>query len=294
MLDWTEIISGDDWELFARDFLIELGFVVENDPSRGPDGGQDLIVSEQLTGKFYAEKITWLVSCKHYAKSGSSVGSKDEQSISDRLKQHKAKGFIGFYSTMASTGLANRLSGLEFPYQIFDGRKIESHFVTTGLSRLALRYFPDSYNSLRPIQKLTQEFVRLDCEICGVDLLLKSLSDPMSGIVTWAQKYDETTKNIVSIHTVCKGVCDDKLEDKLRKRGLMTTWEDIDDLCKPIVFLRNMMTYTNMLRDENITIAAEAHEKIKCVFIAIAQRTLRETTLDDLKRFNTLVSLEGL
>ena len=29
MIDWKEIPDGDTWELFARDFLVELGFVIE-------------------------------------------------------------------------------------------------------------------------------------------------------------------------------------------------------------------------------------------------------------------------
>jgi hypothetical protein len=29
MIDWREIADADTWELFARDFLAELGFVIE-------------------------------------------------------------------------------------------------------------------------------------------------------------------------------------------------------------------------------------------------------------------------
>jgi hypothetical protein len=35
MIDWREIADSDTWELFARDFLAELGFVIEVGPGRG-------------------------------------------------------------------------------------------------------------------------------------------------------------------------------------------------------------------------------------------------------------------
>ena len=96
MIDWTEITDGDAWELFARDFLVAIGYVVEVGPARGADGGRDLLVSEQLKGIASSRKFTWLVSCKHYATSGSSVGPNDESDILDRIKQHKADGFSAF------------------------------------------------------------------------------------------------------------------------------------------------------------------------------------------------------
>ena len=105
MIDWTEIPNGDSWELFARDFLAELGFVIDIGPGRGADAGRDLVVSEQLRGRLRTKKFTWLVSCKNFAVSDKSVGPDQENNITDRLKQHDADGFIGFYSTVPSSGL---------------------------------------------------------------------------------------------------------------------------------------------------------------------------------------------
>ena len=92
MIDWREI-DPDTWELFARDFLAELGFVIEVGPGRGPDAGRDLLVSEQLKGTLHTNKFTWLVSCKHFAGSGKSVGTENEVNITDRLEHHSADGF---------------------------------------------------------------------------------------------------------------------------------------------------------------------------------------------------------
>ena len=158
MINWTEIPDGDTWELFARDFLAKLGFVIDIGPGRGADAGCDLVISEQLRGRLHTRKFTWLVSCKHYAVSDRSVGPDQESNITDRLKQHGADGFMGFYSTMPSARLVERLqrvvgSGDISAYEIFDSKKIEGHFVDTGLSKLALRYFPTSYERMRPIQR---------------------------------------------------------------------------------------------------------------------------------------------
>ena len=112
MIDWTEIADGDTWELFARDFLSETGFVIDIPPGRGPDGGRDIVVSEQLQGTLFNTKFTWLVSCKHYATAGTAVGIQ-ETDITDRCKRNGARGFMGFYSTMASAGLVDRLNTLK-------------------------------------------------------------------------------------------------------------------------------------------------------------------------------------
>ncbi|CCM79737.1 MULTISPECIES: restriction endonuclease [Rhizobium] len=96
-------------EAFAHDYLLALGLVVDVPPGRGPDGGRDILVKETLKGKLASRSFTWLVSCKHYATSGKAVGTEHETNITDRLAQHKADGFIGFYSTVASAALMNAL-----------------------------------------------------------------------------------------------------------------------------------------------------------------------------------------
>ena len=156
MIDWREIPDSDTWELFARDFLAELGFVIEVGPGRGPDAGRDLLVSEQLRGTLHTNKFTWLVSCKHFATSDKSVGTEHELNITDRLEHHSADGFLGFYSTLPSAPLVIQLKEYQNrarikAYEVFDAKKIKSYFVSTGFSKLALRYFPQSYGRLRPI-----------------------------------------------------------------------------------------------------------------------------------------------
>ena len=57
MIDFKEIARAntgngnqDSFELFARDFLNTLGYIIISEPSRGADGGKDLIVKEIRKG----------------------------------------------------------------------------------------------------------------------------------------------------------------------------------------------------------------------------------------------------
>ena len=152
MIDFKEIAranigSGnqDCFELFARDFLNTIGYIIVSEPSRGPDGGKDLIVKEIRKGiSGLATEIFWLVSCKHYAHSGQSITPKIEQNINDRLISNNCDGFIAFYSTLPSEGLTYIFS--KKTYQIYDYKKIEKMIVgNKKLESIFLRYFPISY-----------------------------------------------------------------------------------------------------------------------------------------------------
>jgi hypothetical protein len=296
MIDWTEIPDGDTWELFARDFLVALGFVVDVGPGRGADAGRDLLVSEQLQGRFGTRKFSWLVSCKHFAVSDRSVSADDEINIVDRIRQHGADGFLGFYSTLPSAGLVERLKdyrdrGELSSSEIFDRKKIEGHFFDTGLSRLALRYFPASYDHMRPIQKFFGNYNSLTCEVCGTDILARSVREPFNANLVVAHP-KEQADDIESLHIVCKGPCDKTIERRLFSQGFTTTWEDIGDLVSPIFFLKNMMSYMNILHARESTVSEQGHKRMKEVYIALAQRTLREMTKEDEERFNELVAIE--
>ena len=52
------------FELFARDFLQYLGYRIVESPSRGADGGKDLIVLDVRKGVGGETEVRWLVSCK--------------------------------------------------------------------------------------------------------------------------------------------------------------------------------------------------------------------------------------
>ena len=59
--------NQDLFELFAREFLSEIGYEIIEEPARGADGGKDLIILERRTGIGGNTNFRWLVSCKHFA-----------------------------------------------------------------------------------------------------------------------------------------------------------------------------------------------------------------------------------
>jgi hypothetical protein len=297
LIELTEIPDGDMWELFARDFLAEIGFVIEIGPGRGADAGRDMVVSEQMIGRIQTRAYRWLVSCKHYAESKKSVGLADETSITDRVRHHSADGFIGFYSTLPSAALVERLhqyanKGELGGYEIFDAKKIETRFIDTGMSKLALRYFPKSYGKMRPIQKLLGELVELRCDVCDADILRRSVTGK-SGNLVWAMSSHGPPK-YKELFVVCNGECDRQVQERIRSSGDYNSWESIADLCNPILYLKNMLTYMNQLHRAPSEFSEKAHSRMKDVYVSLAQRTLREVTKEDFERFKDLRILDGI
>ena len=165
VLDFREIPQAnksdgdqDIFELFARDFFEALGYEIEISPSRGADGGKDLIILEPLAGIITKSTKRWIVSCKHKAHSGKSVSTNDEIDIKGRVDKFQAHGFIAFYSTLPSSGLTNdfeRLMNLVPPVsiEVFDRTRIEKFVLFDSRLRQVLRqYFPNNY------QYLTQNY----------------------------------------------------------------------------------------------------------------------------------------
>lgn len=160
IINFTEIpkaneggLHQDHFELFSRDFLKTIGYTIIRHPDRGADGKKDLIVSETKTGIGGDETtIKWLVSCKHYAHSGKSVTDKDEPDILDRVIAHNCQGFIGVYSTIASSSLSNKLFGYndKIKHIIFECARIEEMILSKEQNeQLLLRYFPLSYEKYK-------------------------------------------------------------------------------------------------------------------------------------------------
>lgn len=221
VLDFKEIpeahiASGlqDTFELFARDFLKFVGYKIITDPDRGADGGVDLVVEESRTGVGGETIIRWLVSCKHKAFSGNSVNPGDDANIRDRVEANECQGFIGFYSTIASTGLAGNLEGLKgkIEYQIFDREKIEGHLLHSARGlEIAERFFPKSLSSWKTENpkpaKIFAEKPSLQCKVCHKELF----EQDDHGIITIWQKMSRHrvngAKRFEHVFWVCRGRC---------------------------------------------------------------------------------------
>jgi hypothetical protein len=299
MIDFSEIgpDEGEAWELFARDFLSERGFFIESPPNRGPDNKMDLLVTEQLKGKVALYRMRWLVSCKHLAKSNKAVSEAKEPNIRERLESFKADGFIGFYSTVPSSGLIQRLERLRESqkikdYCIFDHKQIENSLLTAGYSHLMWRYFPVSHETLRPLHFVLSKYEPLPCAICGKDLL-KGLSTPVrqSHVLRGFLMNGQLGRvHFTDVASVCKKNCNRIYEARMKSKCLQTVCHDLADLSIPIEFLRFVLTIADAIREGRETYTGEAYEQQKTVLIALAQKVLRITTDRERERFLLLKS----
>ena len=305
MIDFKEIPKSNDatgeqdvFELFARELLNALGFIIVDGPDRGQDGGRDLIVIENRTGIIGSSEIRWLVSCKHNIHSGSAVKQDDEKDISDRLEAHKCNGFIGFYSTVVSAPLNRKLEGLKEKYeiQIFDREIIERILLENVVAnKLIKRFFPksyDEYEAKSPSNLLTQ-YMPLRCRVCGKDLLQRDVLDSYSGIVVFAYDYNYYKNNeaksfYTDVYCVCKGECDSKMECLKAEENAITGWEDISDLVIPMRFLEFVMAIMNRLRDDEDIYTDEAYDNLKEIIISIAQITMKNQSMKDIQRIHDL------
>ncbi len=157
-------MNPEEWECFATDFLYCLGFSILSYPSRGADGGKDAIVEK--------DGIKYIVSAKHFIHSGSSVKPSDEQSIIDRIIQHQTDGFIGFYSTIDSEGLRNRLNGIKasYPYILYTEKKISEDLPYIPSDILQKYGLPNNIKYVMNINP--SEYQPLKCMICNdIDIL---------------------------------------------------------------------------------------------------------------------------
>lgn len=302
MIDFKEIpYDTDDWELFARDFLSEIGFTIESPPDRGPDQGKDMLVLETVTGKLHYYTFRWLVSCKHFAKSGNAVNElKDEPNILERMRTFHAEGFLGFYSTIASSGLNGRLrelrnSGDIKEYQIFDHRRIEDYLMRLGFSHIFTRYFPESVKHVRPLHKVLDEYIPIVCDVCGKDMLEALYRENYKGLVAQVERLDETsgTTTVERMYFACKGKCDKQMEAACWVEFHESTgWKDLSDLVIPADFLRLIMATLNRLRSgEKYT--NDAFKKEKHLIMALSQKVFREMTERERERVRTLMDFPG-
>lgn len=296
MIDFKEIDkSGEEWELFCRDFLNHLGYYIESSVDRGPDGGKDLIVSEQLKGNLGNYRFKQLVSCKHFANraSSNSVKEVDEPNILERIESFNCDGFIGFYSTLASSGLNTRITQLKEnkkikDVRIFDYKLIENYLIRIGYSDLLMRYFPESYKQVKPLHLVTDEYIPLNCKTCGKDILQEMFKDQYHANFVQIFNYDEKNEHINDVYWSCKGECDNIRNNNLPK-GYYTNWYNIGDLIIPTKYIEWILGTMNKIESGKNIYDKSALARQKEFIIAISQKVMREMTQEEIDRIGKLV-----
>ncbi|NOQ77594.1 MAG: hypothetical protein GQ475_07405 [Methylococcaceae bacterium] len=286
----------DTFELFARDFLLFMGYKIIVDPDRGADGGVDLIVDESRTGVGGETNIRWLVSCKHKAFSGNSVSPTDDANIRDRVETHNCDGFIGFYSTLASSGLSTNLEGMKskFEYQVFDKEKIESQLIHSAKGlEIAERYFPISLSEWKTENPqpayIFSEKPSLKCKVCKKELL----EQDDNGVITLWQRirkdYEKEPEYFELVFWTCRGHCDDVLSKHIRSKNLnlIDGWEDISDVMMPIIFIKWVMSILNEQRN-GVIYSDEAFKNIKDFMLQVFPYVSRHLTEKEKEKVKSL------
>lgn len=306
VLDFTEIPEAhkatglqDTFELFARDFLSFIGYKIITDPDRGADGGVDLILEEKRIGIGGETVIRWLVSCKHKAHSGSSVSPTDDSNISDRVAANNCQGFIGFYSTLASSGLSTILEGMKgrIESQVFDKEKIERELLHSARGiEIAERYFPNSLAAWKTENpepaKIFATAPSLKCKVCEKELF----DQEDKGVVTLWQRvrtdYEKEPEYFEHVYWTCRGYCDSALTQYMRSKsgGLVDGWEDIADVMMPTVFIKWIMSILNEQRSGAIY-SDEAFEALKRFLLNIYPFACRHLTEKEAERVQSLMTL---
>jgi len=298
MIDFTEIPDGDNWELFARTFLQDEGFFIESPPNRGADGGVDMIVTEQLTGKVGNYKLRWLVSCKHYAGSRKAVNENDdEKNLSTRIKKKQCDGFIGFYSTLPTNALKSTLDELRSTneikdYKIYDGKYIENRLITSTYGSVFQQFFPESYKKLKPLTLLYGKYIPLKCDNCGLDLLQSYENHrKINGLMAEVSIYDNQSheETVHNIYFACKGECDEKLKHAFQVQGYSSSaWHDIFHLTNPYEFMDYILASFIRVSNDQAKYSPEALKRYVYLLKSLSQIVMKPPTNHDKERKRTL------
>ncbi|MBN1640746.1 MAG: restriction endonuclease, partial [Anaerolineae bacterium] len=108
-IDLTQIEGGEAFELFCEDLLKAMGFEIVQQPTRGTEGGKDLIVSETTRDRMgYAQELKTLVQCKHYAVSDRAVGFGDVNNYRDAMDQYGVQRYLLITSTLPTEDLRTK------------------------------------------------------------------------------------------------------------------------------------------------------------------------------------------
>lgn len=251
------------------------------------------IVEELRSGIAGETHVRWLVSCKHKAHSGASVNPSDESDIQDRLNTHQCSAFLGFYSTVPSSGLSGKLTGAlgKYEHQVFDPARIERELLGSNEGiLLAKRYFPKSVaawqSSNRDPAKIFSDPVDLKCDHCAKSLIFP---DPHGIVTLWHPYTDDGVERnkIKHVYFSCKGNCDLRLRAPLNAQKMIDGWEDISDLVIPTVYIRWVMSTLNELQ-EGKEYAPAAFDKMKDLLLNIFPIVCRHPSEEDDERISSL------
>ena len=195
MIDFSELPKdGVKFEQLIRELLVLEGFEVHW-TGVGQDGGRDLVVIEKLKGRLSERDRKWLISCKHNANSGKSLGRDDAGNISEDCKAIGAEGYILVCSTQPTSSLVKRLEEIQQNQNIltkfWDSIEIENRLSKPNTFKLIHTFFPKSaknyqwkiYNAFSPAfwaANYKEYFLYLSCRHSNTYPYLESVETIVS------------------------------------------------------------------------------------------------------------------
>ena len=112
-IDFTQIETGENFELLCEDLLRAMGFTIEAKVARGPDLGKDIIATKTVPDDAgFDDTHRYLIECKHYAKSDHSVREPDIGSPIARMGTHNCDRYILATTTVAAEKTRVQLAGI--------------------------------------------------------------------------------------------------------------------------------------------------------------------------------------
>lgn len=200
MIDFKELpADGIKFEQLIRELLFRSGFEVHW-TGVGPDGGQDLIFIETSKGHLAPFKRKWLVSCKHNAHAGQSVGVDEITDINDKCVAVDADAFLLVCSTQPSSAVVRRLEEIEqrgnLLARYWDGIEIENRLNTPSTLSLIYLFFEEFaksiewkiYNTKSPsfwAGNFKDYFIYLSCRLTSAFPNLKDAEEIIKKIETY-------------------------------------------------------------------------------------------------------------
>ncbi|QQS34788.1 MAG: restriction endonuclease [Ignavibacteriales bacterium] len=156
VIDFTELkgyVKGEHFEALIREIAKQLGLSVSWS-GRGADEGKDLIFTEIRKGAISNNVSKWLVQCKDFSKTGKSVNENDVGAITDKVKQHKADGYLLATTTVVSSGLMKKLEALDISkggeifIKVWDYSELVGYLSREEFKDITKQYLPESYRNL--------------------------------------------------------------------------------------------------------------------------------------------------
>jgi hypothetical protein len=202
VIDFTEIIDDHAFENFCKHLLQDLRLNIPVQPAIGPDGGRDIICEEP--SRFGSTGYRWLVSCKHYARSGRSVGINSDAAIANKLIEHGCNGFMFFFSTGYTesfrTSVDKVCEHIRSQSKIFNCYDIEKILLSSPKFYPRIRqYFPTSHDRL--VRLISEDEC---CPYCS----------PQNAL--YAVYTKNTSNNEISYQVLCEN-CVDELREHLQE-----------------------------------------------------------------------------